>query len=352
MLKQPGIADAQDDTHKSRSVHQISSELLRAARKRPWNFLPALCFCEHKTDCQFVTFIGYGRPRCYRKRIEDRAVCTERGMQNGVRPGEAVPPEMGNPNLFDPAPVTAVEFLSGVNTAAAEPDVVDPAYGAAPDMEARATTTLQPPPVSPPEPMSSVVTPPSGSTVRVQEFYSAESRQERTERSGFQWMARITEFLRTTATRSATNVDRMLDNLGFPHIQPQTQNEGVVFSPPQDLQPRTLVPAMPASWSTMRGQTSLFSEEQLAQMRSSQRNHPQIYGPLSDGESDRSSRLQAEVQRQMEEYMQKHQSEVKRLQREVLELRQERQRLLHSSDQARLAASSGMCHSYLKVVPM
>ena len=104
-------------------------------------------------------------------------------MQNGVRPGEAVPPEMGNPNIFDPAP-SAAEFLSGANPAVAEPDVAEPAYGAAPDMEARTITTLQPPPGSP-APMSSVVTPPTGSTVRVQEFYSAESRQERTERSGF-----------------------------------------------------------------------------------------------------------------------------------------------------------------------
>ena len=233
---------------------------------------------------------------------QDRARCSHHGMQNGVLPEEA-PQSTNNPNVHDPAPTTtAAEFLSRAIPAAAEPDVVEPAYETIPDSGARVGATLFPPPSSP-APISA--TPPSGSTVRVQEFYTAESRNERADQSGFRWMARITEFLRTTATRSATNMDRMLDNLGFPHAQQQPQSSPMNISPPQDLQPRALVPAMPASWTTMRGSQALFTEEQLAHMRTSQRNHPQLYGPTSaDGDSDRSSRLQAEVQRQMEEYMQ------------------------------------------------
>ena len=227
---------------------------------------------------------------------EDRAACSNHGMQNGVLPGEATL-GMSNPNVYDPAPSTsAAEFLSRAIPAATEPDVAEPTYDVTPEPGARVATTLFPPPTSP-APMST--SPPSGSTVRVQEFYSAESRDERTDQSGFRWMARITEFLRTTATRSATNVDRMLDNLGFPHVQQQTQGSSLNISPPQELQPRTLVPSMPASWSTRRGSQALFTEEQVAQMRTSQRNHPQLYGPASEGESDRSSRLQAEVHRQM-----------------------------------------------------
>ena len=75
-------------------------------------------------------------------------------------------------------------------------------------------------------------------------------------------------------------------------------------------------------------------------MRTSQRNHPQLYGPASEGESDRSSRLQAEVQRQMEEYMQRHQNEVATLQREVMELKRERERLIQAGGQPGTQASS------------
>ncbi|CAE7274583.1 GIP [Symbiodinium sp. CCMP2456] len=250
-------------------------------------------------------------------------------MQNGVPPqqGPVENPALENPNVHDPAPISAAaEFLGGAMPAReAGPDMVDPAYGAAPDMGARATNELRPPPPSP-VPMTPAFTPPTDSTVRVQEFYTAGTRQERTEQNGFRWMARITEFLRTTATRSVSNVDRVLDNLGFPHAQTANQVGGLNISPPQDLQPSTLVPAVPTSWSTMRGQSTLFTE---AQMRQSQRNHPQLYGPTSDGGSDRSSRLQAEVQRQMEEYMQKHQGE------DYLQLQ---------------AILKGMFSSYLKVV--
>ena len=54
-------------------------------------------------------------------------------------------------------------------------------------------------------------------------------------------------------------------------------------------------------------------------MRRSQIEYPQLYGPsqLSDGGSEPSSRLQAEVQRQLEEYKVRQQAEVDRLQQEI-----------------------------------
>ena len=169
-------------------------------------------------------------------------------------------------------------------------------------------------------------------------------------------MTRFTEFLRTTATRSASNMDRMLDNLGFPHLQPtattnQMQQYGSLnISPPQDLQPGVVVPAVPTSWSTIRGTQPLFTEAQVSQMRQAQREHPQIYGPTSDGGSDRSSRLQAEVQKQMEEYMQKHQSEIARLQREVRDLRQEKQLLLQGVPLS-VPAASGIPQGNVQQLP-
>ena len=280
---------------------------------------------------------------------EDPGRCTERAVQNGVLPqtGPTVNPAWDNPNEYDPAPTTtAAEFLGRTEPVLTEPDVVEPAYGAAPDMEARTISDQVLPRPTTPVPMSSAASPPSSSTVRVQEFYTAESRAERQDQGGFRWMTRFTEFLRTTATRSASNMDRMLDNLGFPHLQPtattnQMQQYGSLnISPPQDLQPGVVVPAVPTSWSTIRGTQPLFTEAQVSQMRQAQREHPQIYGPTSDGGSDRSSRLQAEVQKQMEEYMQKHQSEIARLQREVRDLRQEKQLLLQGGPASVPAASS------------
>ena len=73
---------------------------------------------------------------------EDRAVCTEQAMQNGVLPreGSAVSPVLANPTVYDPAPTTtAAECLGGANPATAAPDMVEPGYGAAPDMEVRTT---------------------------------------------------------------------------------------------------------------------------------------------------------------------------------------------------------------------
>ncbi|CAE7941596.1 unnamed protein product, partial [Symbiodinium necroappetens] len=64
---------------------------------------------------------------------QDRASCSHHGMQNGVLPEEA-PQSTNNPNVHDPAPTTtAAEFLSRAIPAAAEPDMVEPAYETIPD---------------------------------------------------------------------------------------------------------------------------------------------------------------------------------------------------------------------------
>ena len=63
----------------------------------------------------------------------------------------------------------------------------------------------------------------------------------------------------------------------------------------------------------------------MAQLRQAQRDFPQLYGPaVSEGDSERSSRLQAEVQRQLEEYTSRYQQQITSLVREVQMLRAER----------------------------
>ena len=143
-------------------------------------------------------------------------------------------------------------------------------------------------------------------------------------------MSRFTEFLRSTATRGAQGVDRVLDNLGIPPLpQRETRASQAVmwsqqgFSPPENLPPPVAsVPPVPGSWTNQQGNleaTPLFGQAELMRMRRSQIEYPQLYGPsqLSDGGSEPSSRLQAEVQRQLEEYKVRQQAEVDRLQQEI-----------------------------------
>ena len=59
-------------------------------------------------------------------------------------------------------------------------------------------------------------------------------------------------------------------------------------------------------------------------MRQHRREHPLMFGQQSEAGSENSSRLQAEVQRKMEEYTNRYQEEVQRLQLEVQQLRRER----------------------------
>ena len=176
------------------------------------------------------------------------------------------------------------------------------------------------------------------SSVRVQEFYSAESTEtgDGRDQGGVRWMARFTEFLRTTATRGAHGMDRVLDNLGLtsPHAAQQdirltrTMTTPVRFSPPEELPPPVgqRGPPMPMSWAQAGSTTPLFGPSQVAQLRQAYQDHPQLYGPPPVSEdSDRSSRLQAEVQRQLEDYTQRYQSQMNELLREVEVLRAERE---------------------------
>ena len=181
---------------------------------------------------------------------------------------------------------------------------------------------------------------PTSSRVRVQEFFTEQTAPDRRgEQHGVRWMARFSEFLRTTATRGASGVDRMLDGLGLNPIPVHPKMTSTVssstamnVSPPEDFPtPPNQAPAIPSSWSVAAShQAPLFGPLQVAQMRQAQMDFPHIYGPtqgpsqLSEGESDRSSRLLAEVQRQLEEHQARQKGEMERLEKEVIRLREER----------------------------
>ena len=181
---------------------------------------------------------------------------------------------------------------------------------------------------------------PTSSRVRVQEFFTEQTGPDsRGEPHGVRWMARFSEFLRTTATRGASGVDRMLDGLGLNPMPVQPKMTSTVssstamnISPPEDFPtPHNQAPAIPSSWSVAAShQAPLFGPLQVAQMRQAQMEFPHIYGPtqgpsqLSEGESDRSSRLLAEVQRQLEEHQARQKGEMERLEKEVVRLREER----------------------------
>ena len=186
-------------------------------------------------------------------------------------------------------------------------------------------------------------TTPANSTVTVQEYFSAESRTATNEQQGVRWMARFTEFLRTTANRGASGVDRVLDGLGIPPIHPETtqasrfapmprtsatQATMVVYSPPEELPStsRRSVAPRPRSWDGPQAtEAPLFGPAQLDRMRQAQLEYPHIYGQTSEGGSEHSSRLQAEVQRQLEEYSARHQAEMQRMAVEVQQLKMEKE---------------------------
>ena len=158
------------------------------------------------------------------------------------------------------------------------------------------------------------------------------------DQGGVRWIARFTEFLRTATSRGVNGMDRVLDNLGFTHqnvnmipTDPRMQRSltsPLRFCPPEQLpeQQEPLGPPVPLSWASQQQNAPLFGPAQVAQLRQSQRDHPQLYGypTASEGDSERSSRLQAEVQRQLEEYALRHQAQMQGLLQEVEALRAER----------------------------
>ena len=245
-----------------------------------------------------------------------------------------------NPNAYDQNPVAT---RSSTSTSPGDGGVflgaVEPPYDNLPQPSANVIS--QEPrtqPVQTPERRETRRTPTPTSSVRVQQFYSAESTEggDGRDHGGVRWMARFTEFLRTsiaaTATRGAHGIDRALDNLGLAPAQPEfsegrvmrTRTSPVRFSPPEDF-PQTTGPPAPTSWTGTEQPTPLFGPQQMAQLRQAQRDFPQLYGPaVSEGDSDRSSRLQAEVQRQLEEYTSRYQTQITSLVREVQMLRAER----------------------------
>ena len=127
-------------------------------------------------------------------------------------------------------------------------------------------------------------------------------------------------------------MDRVMDNLGLnqPNVMNVTQGgtmvraSGVQLSPPEHLPQSADLrgPPIPSSCAPSGAgarSAPLFSATQMAQFRQAQADYPHIYAPPgSDVESERSSRLQAEIQKQLEEYKAKHQAELTRLQQEVL----------------------------------
>ena len=155
------------------------------------------------------------------------------------------------------------------------------------------------------------------------------------------WMSRFTEFMRTAASRGASGWDRVMDGLGLVHVhgqQTSTQYQGnpftggsrvehLNFSPPEEIPGQHAgVHRPPTSWTatTTAPAQPLFDASQVAQLRQAHREHPLIYGQSSEVGSDRSSRLQAEVQRQLEEYTAKYQEDLRSLQEEVQRLRSEK----------------------------
>ena len=265
-------------------------------------------------------------------------------LPNGVTPAVYDPVPMGtstsevneNPNMGERTlPVDAVLTTTATEHVAPQPHMVDPLYERVPEPGASVFPTNVPAGdagwqqnnLSPQTPTSAI---------HVQEFYTAQTGPTGSEVQGVRWMARFSEFLRSTATRGAQGMDRMLDGLGIP---PLPQREARItpsptqrpnISPPEDL-PQQVVqaPPVPGSWNAPRqiaDTAPLFGQQELMQMRRAQLEYPQLYGPsyVSDGGSEHSSRLQAEIQRQLEDYKARQQQEVERLQSEIRMLKEER----------------------------
>ena len=208
-----------------------------------------------------------------------------------IFPGRDGTLPLENPNVYDPAPGRVVqEAIPGIPSGGVFLGQVEPTYEPQPHSNTDAVT----PEVrtqglnTPARRDQRRTSTPTSSTVRVQEFYSAEEGHgpDGREPGGVRWMTRFTEFLRTTASRGAHSMDRVLDNLGLTNPPPGPQDgrmlravtSPVRFSPPEELpQPReTSGPPVPTSWASTMPQPPLFGPNQVAQMRQAQRDFPQI----------------------------------------------------------------------------
>ena len=272
------------------------------------------------------------------------AVSAQAGLVNGVVNGNGqhgptgapAVPSLENPNLGDAGQPVDRPGLPARPTTLPPPDSVDPPYGVEPHSAASVITPTEQREINGSRVFPSPQTP--NGSMRVQEFFSARSQTSTAETQGARWMARFTEFLRHTASRGATSFDRVMDGLGLPHGAREAETTVAAvqysFSPPESLPPAGVnVPAVPGSWTRatqamVQDNQPLFGREELERMRRASLEYPLIYGrpQPSEGDSDRSSRLQAEVQRQLEEYRVRQREEVERLQREIQLLREERDR--------------------------
>ena len=275
------------------------------------------------------------------------------GVGEGVHLGEERRESSGmvvaeNPNLHDPAP-RVLEQAPQQNPRDQVHGVVregEPPY--AQGGLGLGLVNAQTPPTTSSVPLAlreRFLAPHVSSAGLSQEYFSAESRpyvNSPQQPQAPRWMTRMTEFLRTTASRGVVGMDRMLDSLGFQHVHMSSSFENPTgtqemlsvavratsISPPEELPPRATpprAPPVPSSWSvTGQQEAPLFAQEQIERMRQAQREHPLLLGQPSEEGSEHSSRLQAEVQRQMEEYASRCQEEVQRLQQEVQLLRREK----------------------------
>ena len=258
------------------------------------------------------------------------------GEREGLNRSEQLNQDGANPNLHDPAPPPTVQPPVTATTRRPEGESeVHPPYaqGGLQSQQEGLQNWEQSPlaPVVQEHPRSPTLVP------QAQEFFTAESRTAVSpEQHPMRWTTRVTEFFRTTAHRGVLGVDRLLDNLGFQngHVQPGTMLTGramertVQISPPEQLPERRaspIAPPVPVSWAGSVVEPPLFERAQLERMRQARRDHPLIYGQASEVGSDNSSRLQAEVQRQLEEHAARYQDQVRSLQDEVQRLREHRE---------------------------
>ena len=185
-------------------------------------------------------FIGYGRSkyraklRCADQPSSSYGAVGPPGLANGVTTAERLQTKnegvdnrgVENPNLLDQPPLREPQGDARQVLPATQPVSVhtEPPYEEphrnANVKNAKAGMTDAVAHVAPADPTGAPMTPAS-STVRVQEYYTAETRSTTAEQQGVRWMTRDTEFLQRTASRGATGVERVLDGLGIP-VHPET----------------------------------------------------------------------------------------------------------------------------------
>ena len=190
-------------------------------------------------------------------------------------------------------------------------------------------------------------------------------------------MTRLTEFLKTTATRGANEVDRVFGDLGIstptiptgrtPHssttltslrqqvvLGGANTQRALEMSPPEEL-PHDL--GVPPSWSqTQASIRPLFQLEDVAHFHQVQGRSSLLLGSPhqdqpgrgqnSEAASTESSAARAEIQRKLEEYHLRQRDEMMKLQQEIFNLRAEKQAL----EEGRLLGIAGQRPGQLPVV--